>query len=827
MTDLKSLGTRFSSTDGRIGTAKGPYSAIVYIDDSRVVAEDADGKVIASGVAGTDDTTVRDAALSFANGKKLLIACNMIWNTPLSGIAEYTEIEQLPGYRITLGADINAIQILATSSSKEYIKLSSLTFIPLLAHTSSIIYIEASNGFAVTWCEFSDITIEGVDTYTPTVMGIEIRAQTAGGIAFNSFNNVRLKYVNLGIKFSTTTEGYIGGNRFNNLYVWQFVTGIEWFNSGTGNGAFHNQFSSTGLQAATWSKDGFKNVEGRNSLIDCACWDWDSVVAPNYAISIAPAAHCVTIIESDYENILDRSTVNDLGLNTLWIMPQQTNYGYKNVVVVSDDPNDLNADYTSLSAALAAITGTPANRYLVLVYGSIAETSYLTAKSYVDVRGPAVITVTSTKGLYVPSTVHDAKWQDIHIIGEGATCDYALVTDPNTNYNQIEFEGCVFESTASKAVSNLGAFIYSNAMFRNCKFIGGPSGNSSHAAFLSEGYAKFYNCEFIAQSSGTSSHGVCAYDGCVMELVGCSSTGGIGAGSDAYMMSSVSMPIFDGCVSQTRSNGKHYEIVSCSSPEIYNCRTKLSTYNGLWFYANADNGRFRPFDTPAYTLIDILVIVYVANPATTLDIGTSIGGHQICQNVDISTTGSKYVAFSRASVAAGEYLYTTPSGAIADRDVLIFYIVSYDYMSIPLYLGTYGYAKIFNSTFLADGAAARCVQIHTQAKNYLVEKCSFDVLNPVTNSIEATAGAITGERFKECTVSSAVVGITGLNNKSSGSSTGTGAEQTIAHGLIAAPSKVVIVPTVTDGLVVKVWADTANIYPTVTSGKAFNWSAEV
>lgn len=44
--------------------ARGAYDAIVYIDGSEVVAEDADGRKIASGVAGTDDATVINNGLS-------------------------------------------------------------------------------------------------------------------------------------------------------------------------------------------------------------------------------------------------------------------------------------------------------------------------------------------------------------------------------------------------------------------------------------------------------------------------------------------------------------------------------------------------------------------------------------------------------------------------------------------------------------------------------------------------------------------------------------------------------------------------------------------
>lgn len=67
----------------------------------------------------------------------------------------------------------------------------------------------------------------------------------------------------------------------------------------------------------------------------------------------------------------------------------------------------------------------------------------------------------------------------------------------------------------------------------------------------------------------------------------------------------------------------------------------------------------------------------------------------------------------------------------------------------------------------------------------------------------------------------------GYVTEASGSSTGTGSEQTIAHGLVAAPSKVAIVPTETGATVSAVWADGTNIYCTVTTGKAYNWSAEV
>ena len=63
--------------------------------------------------------------------------------------------------------------------------------------------------------------------------------------------------------------------------------------------------------------------------------------------------------------------------------------------------------------------------------------------------------------------------------------------------------------------------------------------------------------------------------------------------------------------------------------------------------------------------------------------------------------------------------------------------------------------------------------------------------------------------------------------ESSGSSAGTGSEQTIAHGLVAAPTKLTITPLSTDGLCSKMWADATNIYVTFTPNKNYNWSAEI
>ena len=60
-----------------------------------------------------------------------------------------------------------------------------------------------------------------------------------------------------------------------------------------------------------------------------------------------------------------------------------------------------------------------------------------------------------------------------------------------------------------------------------------------------------------------------------------------------------------------------------------------------------------------------------------------------------------------------------------------------------------------------------------------------------------------------------------------GTSTGTGAAQTIAHGLSSTPSLVSVVPAATGVSVTNLYADDTNLYLTVTVDKSYSWSAMV
>lgn len=151
-------------------------------------------------------------------------------------------------------------------------------------------------------------------------------------------------------------------------------------------------------------------------------------------------------------------------------------------------------------------------------------------------------------------------------------------------------------------------------------------------------------------------------------------------------------------------------------------------HNKAWSYDDADNGRFRPFATDPYQLVNLTVYINVANPGVTLDIGTSIGGSQVVAGVGINVIQMLSPAIVQVQVAANGYLYATPSAPITDGDVQIYYSVvknitdSYGLQIAGTFTGWY---SINNAVFKGPTATYVCAPESATGE---VNHCTFEWL---------------------------------------------------------------------------------------------------
>jgi parallel beta-helix repeat protein len=122
-----------------------------------------------------------------------------------------------------------------------------------------------------------------------------------------------------------------------------------------------------------------------------------------------------------------------------------------------------------------------------------------------------------------------------------------------------------------------------------------------------------------------------------------------------------------------------------------------------------------------------------------------------------------------------------------------------------------------NRIFDIQGTATQTYGIvSTQASDYI-----FIYDNDIAGNLSGTI-VLVGTNNK-------VRNNTGYITENSGTSTGTGAEETIAHGCSAIPTKITITPTVTGAAITNLYQEAAqnHFHVTVTNLKTYNWKAEV
>lgn len=214
--------------------ARGAYDAIVYIDGSEVVAEDSNGRKIASGVAGIDNITVAHAARDFIGiNEKLVFSGSFTFNSSfIISSADIFKWFDFTGAMVFDGTDCILLDINSNGTHvigfRPYINGSSRTSPVIRLQGSSnhlqncncnvynlptgipIIQLRSGSWFNV----IDDVTIIG-GLYAPTI--IQLSQQSSAGIQGNIFSHITGYAGGVTVEFIPYGNTYTSFNSFRDI----------------------------------------------------------------------------------------------------------------------------------------------------------------------------------------------------------------------------------------------------------------------------------------------------------------------------------------------------------------------------------------------------------------------------------------------------------------------------------------------------------------------------------------------------------------------------------------------------------------------------------
>lgn len=455
--------------------ARGAYDAIVYIEGSEVVAEDADGRVIKNGVAGTDDIAVFNFAMSYVHSLEvgtLMISGHHYWSatpTIYDGIV-------LDGKNaiISLMSDITAFFV----SSVSHVHCSGLKIIPYSSQTLPVIDL-VSESSDVGRCFFHDIEISSSSPQSFSAIRLKGNStETVHGLAFNLFNYVTA--INCGNVIQLDGFGaasYVNMNRFQNFIAINCLRGID-VSYSAGYGSNGNTFSDWSVECGSRTTHGLyipdspAGVNGGNSFYDVGFVD-----LPATGLYFYVGANVADTIIIGGCLAYDPSYYVDAGVGTRIMDSRRTNlkdlYNGNIVTVIANG----SGDYTNLSDALVATNGTESARKTIVVVGSTTD-KIMIAKNYVDVIGMnAVVNIASDSASHAVTffqNVTNSIWENIHVVRTGSpSSNWWACLDVWVDSDYVIFRNCTFENQMSTMTGATGLSHRSgNARFENCKFIG-------------------------------------------------------------------------------------------------------------------------------------------------------------------------------------------------------------------------------------------------------------------------------------------------------------------------------------------------------------------
>lgn len=489
------------------------------------------------------------------------------------------------------------------------------------------------------------------------------------------------------------------------------------------------------------------------------------------------------------------------------------NFTFKgeNVVVVGK-----NGHYEKLSEALAAITDADLNKqYHILVYGDIAETEGIVAKSNIHVTGVgnASVTVTMTDATngFTFNDIVNTVWKNIDLLRAGevtlshaygayirGTCDRTVIFR-NVRFKNITtsaskdhrigamiadtadplFENCTFAG-ASGFNYGIGLFITgrSKGLYRDCLGIGGSGYGNCYGIYVKEtATPMLINCTGIGGQGGASCFGIHIKESGMPTLINCTFIGGNG-GDTCYglFVLDSARPIVSNCTIFGGSGGTAcYGIylsgaASINGKDIVVLPPSMATYDDL-----TETGTIILSSTLPHQIRNVSVQVVTAAAGQTISIGTTEGGNDIANAIAIDTTGYKAVPLGAGAlkvITANTPLYVTFSGG--GRVIIRTSIVICNTNCYGICISTSGRVLLNNCSFTSNPASmCMCItNAAVSANNLLITNCHIEALPKDSSSMRAlwAESEYSDAPIYNCVLSG---GVTRVTAKAAGSTNGT------------------------------------------------------
>ncbi len=544
------MGTAKVKSGSKVGKVQYPYDAMVYIDGTVVYAVDKEGNVIKRGVAGTDDTTVIQAAIDSAettlitSGTFTITTTLKLTHKSLIGVGRSSTVLQA-------SADCSVIQ-----AQGRYLTVSGMRINVVAGQTAPAIICYADDPVEKTDCRYhtyTDLMIYGEYEASRAWTGIKFYVSNVAtfnqwAIAFCNVSDIDIHNCNIGIEFDidNIATGWINGNRFKDITINHPIIGIDFTNAIGSHDMQHNTFENIETQSHTTSTHFIKNIwKEDNIFINCWAWDWN---ATEPYISFDPSAvNNLIIMNYPYWGDTGFITGGYGASNKILNLNRVNNVRYDKVVIVNKIPGY--GDFTTARAAVAACSSPSiSNRYLVVVCGDTTESGgYIYARDYVDIVGiNATCSFTNSSGIYIYGATGNFKVSNLDIYVSGTTVNsHGFRFESSTGDNIIIENVRVYQScTGSFAVLSANSGSVTPVVFYKCEFY-----NSVADAGNVSGTGTFIDCKFRCTSSTRYRSALIIQWTGTPKFINCEFIPGDNLdGYSVYLTSAAHSPYFKSCI---------------------------------------------------------------------------------------------------------------------------------------------------------------------------------------------------------------------------------------------------------------------------------------